>query len=191
MLRMILGLAVFFMAHILTTFRAERAAVIGRIGEIPYKVVFSLVSLAGIVLIVQGFGAYRASGYIPLWDPPVALRHVALLLMLPSFILLAAAYAPAGLIKGAAKHPMLAGVKIWAFAHLLANGDLGSVLLFGSFLAWAVYDRIAVKRRADAGVPTPSGWTRGDWIACAVGAGAWAAFIGGLHRLLFGVGVIG
>jgi uncharacterized membrane protein len=191
MLLMILGLAVFLAAHTFTTFRAERAAVIGRIGETPYKIVFSLVSLAGIVLIVQGFGAYRAAGYIPIWDPPVALRHSALLLMLPSFILLAAAYAPAGLIKGAAKHPMLAGVKIWAFAHLLANGDLGSVVLFGSFLAWAVYDRIAVKRRADAVVPKPSGWTRGDWIACAVGAIAWAAFVGGLHRLLIGVGVLG
>lgn len=191
MLLLILGLAVFFTAHSFTTFRAERAAVVGRIGEIPYKVVFSLVSLAGIVLIVQGFDAYRASGYIPLWDPPVALRHTALLLMLPSFVLLAAAYAPAGLIKGATKHPMLAGVKIWAFAHLLANGDLGSVLLFGSFLAWAAYDRIAARRRADAVVPTPSGWTRGDWIACAVGVAAWAAFLGGLHRLLFGVGVIG
>lgn len=191
MLLLILGLAVFLAAHSFTTFRPERTAVIGRIGEIPYKVVFSLVSLAGIVLIVQGFGAYRASGYIPLWDPPVALRHVALLLMLPSFILLAAAYAPSGLIKGAAKHPMLAGVKIWAFAHLLANGDLGSVVLFGAFLAWAVYDRIALKRREGVVVPPRSGWTRGDWIACAVGAGVWAAFVGGLHRLVIGVGVIG
>ena len=191
MLLMVLGLAVLLAAHSFTTFRAERASVIGRVGEISYKIGFSLVSLVGIVLIVQGFGAYRASGYIPLWDPPVALRHVALLLMLPSFILLAAAYAPSGLIKGAAKHPMLAGVKIWAFAHLLANGDLGSVVLFGSFLAWAVYDRIAVKRRADAVLPKPSGWTHGDWIACAVGAVAWAAFVGGLHRLLIGVGVIG
>jgi uncharacterized membrane protein len=191
MLLMILGLAVFVTAHTFTTFRAERAAVIGQVGEIPYKIAYSLVSLAGIVLIVHGFGAYRSAGYIPLWDPPVALRHTALLLMLVSFILLAAAYAPAGLIKGAVKHPMLAGVKIWALAHLLANGDLGSVLLFGTFLAWAVYDRIAVKRRADAVVPPRSGWTQGDWIACAVGVIAWAAFIGGLHRLLFGVGVIG
>lgn len=191
MLLLILGLAVFVTAHTFTTFRAERAAVIGRVGEIPYKIAFSLVSLAGIVLIVHGFGAYRASGYIPLWDPPVALRHVALLLMLPSLILLAAAYAPSGLIKGAAKHPMLAGVKIWAFAHLLANGDLGSVVLFGTFLAWAVYDRIAIKRRADAVVPEPSGWTRGDGIAVAVGIAAWALFVGGLHRLLFGVGVVG
>lgn len=188
---LILGLAVFLAAHSFTTLRAERAAVIGRIGAIPYKIAHSLVSLAGVVLIVQGFDAYRSAGYIPLWDPPVALRHVALLLMLPSFILLASAYAPAGMIKGAAKHPMLAGVKIWAFAHLLVNGDLGSVLLFGAFLAWAVYDRIALKRRADAVVPGRLGWTRGDWIACAVGAGVWAAFVGGLHRLLFGVGVIG
>jgi uncharacterized membrane protein len=191
MLLMILGLAVFLAAHTFATFRAERAAVIGRIGETPYKIVFSLVSLAGIALIAQGFGAYRAAGYIPLWDPPAALRHTALLLMLPSFILLAAAYAPAGLIRGAARHPMLAGVKIWAFAHLLANGDLGSVVLFGAFLAWAVYDRIAIRRRADAAAPAPSAWSRGDWIACGVGAAAWTAFVAGLHRLLFGVGVIG
>lgn len=191
MLLLIRGLAVFLSAHVFVTFRAGRAAVIGRVGEGPYKIALSLVSFAGLVLIVHGFGAYRASGYIPLWDPPLALRHVSLLLMLPAMILLAAAYAPAGLIKGAARHPMLAAVKIWALVHLLANGDLGSIVLFGAFLAWAVYDRIAVKRREGVTLPAPSGWVRGDWIAVGVGVVSWAAFVAGLHRLLFGVGVLG
>lgn len=191
MLLLILGLAVFLSAHVFVTFRAERASVIARVGEIPYKIVLSLVSLAGLVLIVQGFGAYRASGYIPVWEPPLALRHASLLLMLPAMILLAAAYAPAGLIRGAAKHPMLAAVKIWALAHLLANGDLGSMVLFGAFLAWAVYDRIAVKRREGVALPAPSVWGRGDWIAVGAGVLSWAALVAGLHKVLFGVGVIG
>ncbi|MCS6921610.1 MAG: NnrU family protein, partial [Elioraea sp.] len=99
------------------------------------------------------------------------------------------AYAPAGLIKGVTQHPMLTGVKLWAFAHLLANGDLGSAILFGTFLAWAIYDRIAVKRREGGTVRVRTGWGLGDWIAVGVGILAWVAFVGGLHRWLFGVGV--
>lgn len=186
---LVLGLIVFLAAHTFTTLREARAGVIARLGEGPYKIAHSLVSLAGLALIVWGFGTYRAEGYIPLWDPPVALRHTAALLLLPAMILLAAAYAPAGLIKGVTQHPMLTGVKLWAFAHLLANGDLGSAILFGTFLAWAIYDRIAVKRREGGTVRVRTGWGLGDWIAVGVGILAWVAFVGGLHRWLFGVGV--
>ena len=143
---MIIGLAVFFGAHTLTTMRAPRAALIARTGEVTYKVVFSLVSLIGIALIAYGFARYRAAGMIDVWDPPRWLRHVNNLLLWPAFVCIAAAYIP-GDIKRVLKHPMLVGIKLWAFGHLLANGDLGSIILFGSFLAWAVYDRITLKRR--------------------------------------------
>lgn len=186
---LVLGLIVFFAAHTVTTFREARARLVARLGEGPYKIAHSLVSLAGLVLIVWGFGSYRAEGYIPLWNPPVGLRHAATLLLLPAMVLLAAAYAPPGLIKGATQHPMLTGVKLWAFAHLLANGDLGSVVLFGTFLAWAIYDRIAVKRREGGTVRVRTGWSGGDWIAVGVGSLVWVALVGGLHRWLFGVGV--
>ena len=132
--------------------RPQRAALIARIGEGPYKVAYSLVSLVGIVLIGYGFARYRAAGMIDVWDPPRWLRHVNNLLLWPAFVCIAAAYIP-GDIKRVLKHPMLVGIKLWAFGHLLANGDLGSIILFGSFLAWAVYDRITLKRRTDPGAP--------------------------------------
>ena len=174
MTMLIAGLVLFLGAHTFTTLRDARGAVITRVGDGPYKGLYSLVSLAGLVLIVIGFGRYRAAGYAPVWDPPGWLLPVALILMWLSFVALVAAYAPPGRIKGWLRHPMLVGVKAWALAHLLVNGDLGSILLFGAFLAWAVYDRIAVKRRGDAGAP-PSGFATGDAIALAVGSIAYAA----------------
>ncbi len=133
---------------------------------------FAIASAAGVVLIAYGFGLYRRTGWIDVWYPPQFLRHITIGLMLFSVILVIAAYLP-GHIKTWAKHPMLAAVKIWAFAHLLSNGDLGSIILFGSFLAWAVYARIAVKRREARGEvtniqSTGSGWTN-DAIAVVVG----------------------
>ena len=122
---------------------------IGRLGENGYKVAYSLLSLLGLILIGVGYDRYRESGYIPVWDPPVWTRHLALLLVWLAFVAFVAAYLP-GRIKGALKHPMMVGIKVWALAHLLANGDLGSMLLFGSLLAWAVVARISVKRRSVA-----------------------------------------
>jgi len=185
MTMLIAGLVLFLGIHTFTTLREPRAALIGSIGEGPYKGLYSLVSAAGLVLIVWGFGRYRADGYIPVWDPPFGLRHLTLLLMWFSFVALAAAYAPPGKIKGLLRHPMLVGVKIWALAHLLANGDLGSLILFGTLLAWAVYDRIAVKRRGDPGAPR-SGFTAGDAIAVVVGSIAYGAMFW-LHPWLIGV----
>src|SRR6478752_7280144 len=142
--------------HAFTMARGPRARLRERLGEGPYKALYSLVALVGIVLIAVGFGRYRAAGYIPVWDPPLWTRHLALLLVWFAFVAFAAAYLP-GRIKRILKHPMLTAVKVWAFAHLLANGDLGSILLFGSFLVWAVLARISAKRRdvaAEHGAPT-------------------------------------
>jgi len=181
---LILGLVLFLGAHTFTTLRQPAIA---RLGEGPYKGLYSLVSAAGIVLIVIGFGRYRHAGYIAIWDPPSGLHAVTLILMWVSFVSLAAAYSPLGKIKASLRHPMLVGVKAWALAHLIANGDLGSILLFGGFLAWAVYDRISLKRRGDDGAAA-SGATLGDAIALIVGSGAYAA-MWWLHPLAFGVAI--
>lgn len=183
---LIAGLVLFLGAHLFTTFRASRAAAIGRLGEGAYKGLYSLVSGAGLVLIVWGFGSYRGSGYVQVWAPPAWLHPVALALMWLSFVALVAAYSPAGKIKATLRHPMLAGVKAWALAHLLVNGDLGSLLLFGGFLAWAVYDRIALKRRGDNGAAPVASMTTGDAIALVVGTLAYVA-MWWLHPLAFGV----
>ena len=152
----ILGLIVFLGAHVFVSMRGEREALIKRLGRGPYLGLFSLVSIVGLVLIGYGFARYRAEGLIPLWYPPAWTRHIVVALMWPASIAVVAAYIP-GDIKRVLKHPMLVGVKIWAFAHLCANGDLGGIILFGSVLAWAVYDRITLKRRADAGGAADSG----------------------------------
>ncbi|GAB4526659.1 MAG: NnrU family protein [Amphiplicatus sp.] len=179
----LLGFIVFFAPHLFTAFaRGARARLIERLGEGAYKGLYSLVSAAGLGLIVWGWrGADATAFYVaPYW-----LVHVAYLLMLIALTLLAAAYLPKGRLAAAAKHPMLAAVKLWAFAHLLVNGDLRSLILFGAFLAYAVVDRIAVKRR---GAPTPAaGPWRNDALALLVGAGAWAAIYFWLHRYIAGV----
>ncbi len=189
LLVMIVGLALFLGAHTLPTLPERRTAMLGRFGEGGYKGLFTAVSLLGVALIAWGFGLYRQSGYIPVWTPPRGLSHLALLLMWPALIAFAAAYLP-GEIKRRLKHPMLAGVKIWALAHLLANGDLGSLILFGSLLAWAVYDRISVKKRQpDAGAAIPKGFGRNDVFAIIAGTIAWGLIIK-LHPWLIGVPVI-
>jgi uncharacterized membrane protein len=194
MLILILGLVIFLGTHVFTMRRDARAAAIARLGERPYKALYSLVSLLGLVLIVWGFGRYRAYEWIDVWYPPVWTRHLALLLVWAAFIAFVAAYLP-GRIKRALKHPMLAGVKIWALAHLLANGDLGSILLFGSILAWAVAARISVKRRRDevrdhgGPVAEPAGW-RNDVTAIVLGTVLWFGFARWLHPLLIGVPVL-
>jgi len=135
---LIAGLVLVLGVHMVTTARGTRAALVARLGEGAYKGLYSIVSAVGLVLIVWGFGRYRSSGYIPVWDPPSGLLPITLILMWFSFVALVAAYAPAGKIKGLLRHPMLVGVKAWALAHLLANGDLGSIILFGALLAWAL-----------------------------------------------------
>ena len=188
---MIAGLVVFLGAHTLTTQRELRARIIASTGEGTYKIVYSLVSAVGLALIIWGFARYRATGWIDIWQPPVALRHITLALMLPAVILVAASYIR-GRIYTTLKHPMLAGIKLWAAAHLLANGDLGSIILFGSFLGWAVFDRISMKHRSDSGAPPiPVGGATNDMIAVAVGVVAYIALAFAFHPAVIGVPVIG
>jgi uncharacterized membrane protein len=188
---MILGLAAFLGGHAFVTFRAERAGVISRIGEGPYKGLFSLVALAGIVLISYGFAQYRGTGLIEVWQPPPWTRHLAVALMWPAVICVVAAYIR-GDIQRVLKHPMLVGVKLWALAHLIANGDLGGIILFGSILAWAVLDRITLKRRSDPGAPAiPSGGRANDVIAVVVGTLVYLALGFWFHPYLIGLRVFG
>ncbi|GAA0782710.1 NnrU family protein [Roseibium denhamense] len=161
-----------------------------KLGEIGYKVAYSLVSLAGVVLIAKGYGTAYEARAIQIYTPPVWLSHLTLLFMIPAFIFFVAAYVPCR-IKKALKHPMLVAVKLWAFSHLLANGDLASLLLFGSFLAWAVVDRISVKKRGLAGgLPDDVVPVRfGDAIVILIGLAAYALFAFKLHPWLIGVPV--
>ena len=191
LLVMILGLVLLLGVHTLTTQRELRAQLIARAGEGGYKAGYALVSLAGLALIVWGFAHYRATGWIDVWDTPKALKHITVALMLPAVILVVASYIR-GHIYTAVKHPMLSGVKLWAAAHLIANGDLGSIILFGSFLGWAVFDRISLKRRTDAGAPPiPVGGWGNDLIAVAVGIVAYLALGFAFHPVVIGVPVFG
>ena len=188
MIILLIGLAVFFGVHIFSAVRSREAGkdIKERIGYGPYMGLYSLVSIASFVLIVYGFGAARGSGI--LYTPPTWLAHINLVLTIPALILLVASQVPAGHIKKATKHPMLLAVKLWALGHLLANGELNSVLLFGSFLAYAVFDRIMVKRRGDNG-PGPDAALNPmmDVVSIVGGLGVWAAIALWLHPNLFGV----
>jgi uncharacterized membrane protein len=192
MLMFIAGLVIFLGIHSVAIVAPTwREAQIAQRGALAWRGIYSVVSIIGFALLIYGYGVTRQSPLV-LYTPPLWLRHIALVLMLPVFPLLLAAYLP-GRIKTAAKqHPMLLAVKIWATAHLLANGTLVDVLLFGSFLAWAVLDRISTKRRmvprAVPGAP-PSRFN--DAIALLVGLGLYAAFLMGGHRWLIGVSPLG
>jgi uncharacterized membrane protein len=190
---LVLGLVIFLGAHLFVTMRDARASAIARMGNL-YRLLFALVSALGLVLIVWGYGLYRQTGWIDVWSPPLFMRHIALSLMWFSVVLILAAYLP-GHIKAKVKHPMLAGIKIWAFAHLLSNGDLGSILLFGSFLAWAVYARIAVKKREARGDVTKVGMVDRGWVndVLAVGLGTviYLSLAYVFHPAVIGVPVFG
>lgn len=189
---MVVGLVLFLGAHVFTAQRTARARVIAAMGEGTYKIVYTVVALGGLALIVWGFAHYRSDGeWIQVWTPPKALKHLNLALMLPAVILVVAAYLR-GRIYTALKHPMLAGVKLWAFGHLLANGDLGGIVLFGSILAWAVYDRISLKRRADPGSPPiPVGGVGNDVLAVVIGIIAYLALAFAFHPVVLGIPVMG
>jgi uncharacterized membrane protein len=188
---MILGLVLFLGVHLVSTQRDLRAQLIARSSESVYKLGYALLSAAGLALIIWGFADYRATGWIDVWTPPHAMKHITVALMLPAVILVVAAYIR-GRIYTTVKHPMLTAVKLWAAAHLLSNGDLGSIILFGSFLAWAVIDRISLKRRSDPGAPPiPVGGPGNDLIAVAVGVVAYLALGFAFHPVVIGVPVFG
>lgn len=185
---LILGLVLFLGMHS-TRIVAEgfRSAQVQRLGLNGWKAIYSIVSIAGFVLLVYGYGQARMEPVV-LWTPPLWTRHVAALLTIPAFILLAAAYVPGTRIKKAVGHPMVVGVKTWAFAHLIANGTLADVVLFGAFLAWAIVDYISARRRdRAAGTVYVTGPLMRDVTAVIVGLAAWAAFAIWLHGWLIGV----
>jgi uncharacterized membrane protein len=186
---LILGLVIFIGCHSLGMMPAWEVTLKGALGRPAYRGLYSLLSIAGLVAIVYGFADYRANEWVEIWSPPQALKHVNMLFVLVAFIALAASQAPRGYIKARLKHPMLVGIKAWAFGHLLANGDLGGMILFGAFLAWAVVDRISYRWRA-AGPELPAPQVKWDVIAVIAGLIAYGAMLM-LHPILIGVSVFG
>jgi uncharacterized membrane protein len=185
---MLLGMVLFLGVHsVRIVADGGRDSLIRRLGPGAYKGLYSLASIAGFVLIVWGYGLTRTAP-VDLWMPPVWTRHVAALLTIPAFVLLAAAYVPGTAIKAAVGHPMVMGVKVWAFAHLISNGRLADVVLFGGFLAWAVLLYIASRKRdRRTGTRYVAGPASRDVIAIVAGLAAWAAFAFWLHGALIGV----
>ena len=196
---LIIGIAAFLGLHVVPTFPdlliasasgelwvspGLRERLVARLGEGPYKGLFALLSVASFILLVYGFAK---APVIQVWSPPSWTRWVAIVLMLPAFIFLVAAYVP-GQIKAKLKHPFLVAIKTWALAHLIANGDLASIILFASFLAYAAYDRITLKRRTATGLVTvpATGPPSNDAIAVVLGVVLYLAFLFWLHRLLIG-----
>ena len=185
---LILGLVIFLGVHSLRVFAAPwREATRARLGEGAWKGAYSVLSLAGFVAICWGYALARQAP-VTLWTPPLGMRHAASLLTLGSFVLLAAAYVPRNVFKARWGHPMLLATKLWAVAHLLANGNLADVLLFGGFLAWAVLLFI-VSRRNDRALGTtyPAASRTGTAVTVLVGAAAWVVFAMWAHGILIGV----
>ena len=180
---LIVAIAVFFGTHLVPTLPL-RGRLVERLGETGYKIAFSLLSIASFVFLVW---AFAKAPVVQVWSPPGWTRWVAIALMLPAFIFMVAAYVP-GKIKEKLKHPFLVAIKTWALAHLIANGDLASIILFASFLAYAAYDRITLKRREATGLITvpATGPPRNDVIAVVLGAALYVAFLVWLHPLLIG-----
>ncbi len=186
MIYLVLGLVLFLGVHSVSivspAWRDARAAAMG---EGAWKGLYTLASIVGFVLLIYGYGLARQEPVV-LYTPPAALRHLAMLLMLPVFALLLAAYLP-GRIKRAAKHPMLLAVKLWALAHLLVNGNLADVLLFGGFLLWAAADRVSMKHRAQRPLPGAPASPMNDVIAVVAGLAIYALFVFWAHTALIGM----
>jgi uncharacterized membrane protein len=189
---LLLGLVLFLGVHSVRIVGDRwRAAQIARIGEGPWKGLYSLAAAVGLALIIWGYHLAQAQPVV-LWTPPSWARHLGALLTVPAFVLLAAAYVPGNRIKAAVGHPMVAAVKTWAFAHLLANGTLAAVILFGAFLLWAVVDFASLRRRdRAAGTRYPAAAGSRDAIVLVVGLAAWALFAFLLHAWLIGVNPFG
>lgn len=179
------GLLLFIGVHLVPTSKPLRDRFIGAVGPVGYKILFSLISLIGFFLIIKG---YAPAPMVDVWEPPYWMRHVALLFMLPVFPLLIEAYLP-GKLRAKFPHPMLLAIKIWAFSHLISNGDLASMVLFGTFLIWSIYARISVRHRdALSGRQLVTGPQRNDWIALVLGLVIYGYIVlGGGHELLSGM----
>lgn len=182
----ILGLIIFFATHMWTAAaRGPREKLVATLGAAGYRGLYSIAAAAGFALIIIG---WRSADTSALYSPPSWARHITYFLMLLSLIAITAAYLPKGRIAAALKHPMLAGVKLWALAHLLVNGEVRSVLLFGAFLAYGIFDRVAVKRR---GAPVAAGESLvNDVVVVIVGAALWAGIFFYAHRYIAGVALL-
>lgn len=190
---LVLGLVLFLGVHsVRIAAEGWRGRVIARVGEKTWKGVYALVAIAGFVLVVWGYALARQNPVV-LWpQPPVALRHVAALLTLVAFVLLVAAYVPGNQIQARLQHPMVLGVKVWAFAHLIANNMLADLVLFGAFLVWAILDfRSARRRTSPHPGPHPAGAGVRTAVTVVVGVAAWAVFAFWLHRAWIGVSPMG
>lgn len=189
---LILGLVLFIGVHSIRLVAPSwRDAQVARLGEQPWKGLYSVASLVGIVLIVWGYGIARRTPTV-LWAPPAGARHLTALLVLIGFVMIAAAYVPGNRIKHAIGHPMMAGVGVWAVGHLFANGTLNAILLFGAFLLWTAAGVIVLRRRDQAaGVRYPAGTLAGDTKVVIAGLIVWALFAFVLHRWLIGVSPLG
>ena len=186
----LLGLIIFFAVHSVSIVNEPwRDRMVANLGEWPWKGLYSLISIVGVAFIVWGYGLARYDPVV-LYSPPVWLRHVAMLLLVPVFPLFLAAYLP-GRIQATTKHPMLVATKLWAVAHLLVNGMLADVLLFGAFLTWAIVDRISMKRRTERPIHGALSSKANDIIAVVVGLVLYVAFVLWLHTWLIGVPLIG
>jgi len=188
MTALIAGLVVFLGLHsVRIVADGWRSTQIARIGERKWKGLYALVALVGFVLLIWGYGQARLDPVI-VWNPPAWSRHVAALLTLPAFVLVVAGNMRGTRMKAALGHPMVLGVKLWAFAHLIANGTLAAIVLFGGFLVWAIVDFASLRRRDRAlGTVYPPGTLQRDALATAIGLVAWIAFAFWLHGWLFGV----
>ncbi len=189
---LILGIAVFLGVHSIRILADDwRTRQVARVGPRTYKNVYSIVALLGFLLIVWGYGLARTDPVV-IWMPPGWTRHLAAFITLPAFILLAAANTGGNFLKAAVGHPMVLGVKLWAFAHLLANGTLADVLLFGAFLAWSIVDFAAARRRDKRdGTVHPGGGPARNLMTVIAGTAVWAAFAFWLHAWLIGVAPFG
>ncbi|KGI78981.1 NnrU family protein [Oleiagrimonas soli] len=189
---LILGLILFLGMHCVRVFADDwRTRMIERLGPMPWKAIYALISLLGFVLVIWGFGQARLHPTL-LYAPPAMLRHLNSLFTLIAFVFFAAAYVPRNHFKAKLGHPMILGVKIWAFGHLLAIGFLRDAVLFGAFLAWAIIAYAAARRRdRKAGTTYPAGTVKGDIIAVITGVIVWAAFAFWLHMPLIGVNPMG
>ncbi len=189
---LVLGLVLFLGAHsVRIVAEGWRAQMLRRIGELPWKGLMALLSVAGFALIVWGYGQARLET-VALWTPPRGMAHGAALLMLLAFILLVAAYVPGNALKAKLRHPMVLSVKVWALAHLLSNGNLADVVLFGSFLVWAVLDFRAARRRdREQMLRTAPVRTLPTLVTLVAGAAAWAGFAFWAHVRWIGVSPFG
>ena len=192
MIYLLIGIFLFLGAHSVRIWADPwRERMLARLGEARWKGLYALTSAIGLGLLIWGFGLARQEP-VQLWIPPNGMRHLASVLMLGSFVLLAAAYVPGNRIKARLRHPMVLSVKLWALAHLLANGNLAHGVLFGTFLVWAVLSFRAARRRDRlAGMGPDTGSTGATGVAVALGVAAWLAFTLYLHGLLIGVRPLG